>query len=70
MYTEEEKEIIKNINEYDLLELLRKKKLSFDFVINYVANEKYQITRKEKNITLETILNYQPHLYEEFKKYI
>jgi len=70
MYSEEEKEIIKNIYEYDLLDLLKKKKLSFDFVINYIANEKYQTTRKEKNITIQTILNYQPHLFEQFKKYL
>lgn len=65
-YNDEEIELINNINSYDLLQVLRTKKLSFNFVINYILNEKYQLTRKEKNITIETVINYQPHLKDQF----
>jgi hypothetical protein len=67
-YTEEEIKIIKNIGSYDMLDLLKTKTLSFDFVINYILNEKYQISRKEKNITIDTVVNYQPHLKDIFIK--
>ena len=67
-YTEEEIKIIKNISSYDMLDLLKTKTLSFDFVINYILNEKYQISRKERNITIDTVVNYQPHLKDIFIK--
>ncbi len=66
-YSIQEQEYIKNINKIDLYYLLRKEKLSFNFIVNYINNEKYQKTRKEKSITLETIINYQPHFYELIK---
>ena len=69
-YSNKEKELITNIYEIDLLETLRKETLSFNFVLHYILNEKYQITRKEKDITVETVMAYQPHLYDIFKKYL
>jgi len=69
-YSNQEKEFIKNIYSEDLLDLLKKNKFTFNFIINYILNEKYQITRKEKNITIDTVLNYQPHLKEDFIKLI
>ena len=67
-YTVQELELIKNIDKLDLLSVLRNNKLSLDFCINYILNEEYQTTRKERDITIDTIANYQPHLYEEIKK--
>ena len=54
---------IQNIDNIDLLDLLHKETLSIDFIVNYILNEKYQKTRKEKAITVETVINYQPHFY-------
>ncbi len=62
VYTNLELDLIKNINNMDLLDILKSNTLSFDFVLNYVLNEKYQKTRKEKAITIDTVVNYQPHL--------
>ena len=67
-YTVQELELIKNIDKLDLLSVLRNNKLSLDFCINYILNEEYQTTRKERDITIDTVVNYQPHLYEEIKK--
>jgi hypothetical protein len=70
MYSNKEIELISLINKLDLLDLLKKEKLSFEFVLNYVLNDSYQKTRKEKNITIETVINYQPHLINYFKQYV
>ena len=69
-YTPFEYELIKNIYNIDLLDTLKKYTLSFPFVINYILNEKYQITRKEKNITIDTVINYQPHLLTHFTPFL
>jgi hypothetical protein len=67
-YTIQELELIKNIDNLDLLSVLRNNKLSLKFCVNYILNEEYQTTRKERDITIDTVANYQPHLYEEIKK--
>lgn len=62
-YSETENQLIQQIDSIDLLSILRTcNNLSFEFVINYILNEKYQKTRKEKDITIDTVANYQPHL--------
>jgi hypothetical protein len=62
-YSETEKQLIQEINSLDLLNVLKTyNNLSFDFVINYILNEKYQKSRKERDITIDTVANYQPHL--------
>jgi hypothetical protein len=65
-YTDKEKNFINNIYSIDLLDLVKSEVLSFEFVLNYVLNENYQKTRKEKNITVQTVINYQPHLRDKF----
>lgn len=70
IYSETENQLIQQIESIDLLNILRiHNNLSFEFVINYVLNEKYQKTRKEKNITIDTVFNYQPHLIPKFNEY-
>ncbi len=70
-YNETEKYLIENINSLDLLYVLKTYPgLSFEFVINYLLNEKYQTTRKERNITIDTVVNYQPHLTSKIKELI
>lgn len=62
-YSETENQLIQQIDSLDLLFIIRTyNNLSFEFVINYILNEKYQKTRKEKDITIDTVANYQPHL--------
>ena len=70
IYTVQELELIKNIDKLDLLHVLRNYKLSLVFCVNYILNEDYQTTRKERDITIDTVANYQPHLYEEIKRLI
>lgn len=61
-YTEYEKNIIKTLNKFDLIYLLNNYKLSLDFCKNYVLNEDYQITNKEKEIDISYIILKQPHI--------
>ena len=61
-YTEYEKIIIKTLNKFDLIYLLNNYKLSLDFCKNYVLNEDYQITNKEKEIDISYIILKQPHI--------
>ena len=69
-YTIQELELIKNIDNLDLLSVLRNNKLSLKFCVNYILNEEYQTTRKERDITIDTVANYQSHLFEEIKRLI
>lgn len=57
-------------NNLDLVYILKNKKVSFDFAINYLLNEKYQKDREEKEITIDLVYCYQPHLREEIKKFM
>lgn len=61
-YTEYEKIIIKTLNKFDLIYLLNNYKLSLDFCKNYVLNDDYQITNKEKEIDILYIILKQPHI--------
>lgn len=68
-YSETENQLIQQIDSLDLLNILRTyNNLSFEFVINYILNEKYQNSRKEKAITIDTVVNYQPHLIPKFNE--
>jgi hypothetical protein len=67
MYSNKERELIGSIEKLDLVDVLKKETLGFNFVVNYILNEKYQKTRKEQDITIQTVINYQPHLAEKFK---
>ena len=67
IYSNKENELISSITQVDLLDILKKETLSFEFVINYILNEQFQKTRKERDITVETVINYKPHLTDKFK---
>tara|TARA_E500000178_G_C16702929_1_gene609048 strand:- start:430 stop:699 length:270 start_codon:yes stop_codon:yes gene_type:complete len=55
----------KNIENLELDIILSTQKLTTDFIINFILNEKYQKTTKEKEIDFYTILNDQPHISKE-----
>lgn len=61
-YSEEEKSLIKLLDKIDLNYLLNNYKLSLEFCKNYVLNDKFQITNKEKEIDIAYITLKQPHI--------
>ena len=59
-----------NINHLDLISILNTQELTVDFCVDFILNERYQVSSEEKNIDLLIVLNKQPHLNskELFKK--
>jgi hypothetical protein len=54
--------------------ILKTQKIDEDFAVNYILNPDYQMTREEGLITINDVLEYQPHLKREkfeisFRKY-
>ena len=56
------KVLIKNINNLSLDVILSTQKLDLDFIVNYILNEKCQVTSHEKNIDILTVLEEQSHI--------
>ena len=52
----------KNIDCLDLTTLLKTQTLTYEFIIGYVLNDKYQITPEEKTIDIYDVVHNQPHL--------
>ena len=67
-YTEEELEYIKNIYQTDLTYILKHRKLTLMFCINFILNEEYQTTSDEKDLDLDSVYCHQAHLREEIKR--
>ena len=59
-------EIRNNIYLFSLIDILKTKKLTFDFVCKYIINPDFQITKEEEQITIEMVCIYQPHLIDLF----
>jgi hypothetical protein len=57
--------LIKNINSLNLLKIIRKQKLTLDFIKNYILNDEYQCTPEEQYIDKNFVLQYQPHINPE-----
>lgn len=52
----------KNIHNLDLLTLIKTQDLTYDFIINYVLNQEYQITPEEKTIDIYDVVNFQKNI--------
>ena len=61
--------LIANIDRLDLITIIKTQELTYDFIIGYVLNEKYQITPEEKTIDMYDVVNNQQHIdIDELKK--
>jgi len=58
-------ELIENIYSIDLTELLKTQKIDEAFVVNYILNKNYQLTKDEEKISMDFIMLHQPHLNKE-----
>ena len=61
-------EIRNQIYLFSLIDILKKKKLTFDFVCKYILNPDFQITKEEEEITIDMVCQYQPHLEKILKE--
>jgi hypothetical protein len=62
---EERDYLKKHIYSLDLLEILKKWRLDVTFAVRYILQKKYQLTAEEQEITMKTVLQYQPHIRKE-----
>jgi hypothetical protein len=51
-----------NIETLSLLKIVRKQKLTLEFIKNYILNEDYQVTVEESYIDKHFVLLYQTHI--------
>jgi hypothetical protein len=54
-----------NIYATGLIEILQTQTISEEFAINYILNERFQLSDDEEKITFEYVLKMQPHLSKE-----
>ena len=54
-----------NIYATGLLEILQTQTITEEFAVNYILNERFQLSDDEEKITFEYVLKMQPHLSKE-----
>jgi hypothetical protein len=54
-----------NIYATGLLEILQTQTINEEFAVNYILNERFQLSDDEEKITIEYVLKMQPHLSKE-----
>jgi hypothetical protein len=52
----------RNIYFFNLIDILKTQHLTPRFVVHYVLNNHYQLTKEEEQITIEKVLFFQPHI--------
>lgn len=62
-YTREE--LKKNIYAAKLIDILKTQKLDYTFVTRYILNPNYQFCQEDENLTVDAVLQYQPHLLKK-----
>lgn len=51
-----------NIYSLELMDILKTQILDAAFVVKYILNESFQLSLQDKQIDINTVLQYQPHL--------
>jgi len=59
------KELKKNIYAVKLIDILKTQKLDYTFVTRYILNPNYQFCQEDENLTVDIVLQYQPHLLKK-----
>jgi hypothetical protein len=54
-----------NIYAIGLFEILNTQTITEEFAVNYILNERFQLSDDEEKITMEYVLKMQPHLSKE-----
>jgi len=52
----------KHIYSVSLIEILKTQHLDASFVVRYILNNTYQLTKEEETINIDLVLKYQTHL--------
>lgn len=54
-----------NIYAIGLFEILHTQKINEEFAVNYILNNRFQLSDDEEKITIECVMELQPHLNKE-----
>lgn len=54
-----------HIYDVKLTDLLKTQILDIFFIVRYILNDSYQLHEDDQNITVETVIKYQPHINKE-----
>lgn len=52
----------RHIYELKLLDILKTQTLDLFFIVRYILSDLYQLDEDDKHITVDTVLQYQPHI--------
>jgi hypothetical protein len=52
----------RNIYLLNLIDILKTQHLTPRFIVHYILNNHYQLTKEEEQITVEKVLFFQPHI--------
>jgi hypothetical protein len=53
-----------NIYFVSLLDILKTQKLTIEFCVKYILNTDFQMTKEEETISIDMVIQYQPHILE------
>jgi hypothetical protein len=51
-----------NIYAVSLLDILKTQKLTAEFCVKYILNSEFQILEQDQNITMDVVIELQPHI--------
>lgn len=55
----------RHIYEVKLLDILKTQELDLFFIVRYILSDLYQLHEEDKLITVDTVLQYQPHINKD-----
>lgn len=55
----------KHIYELKMIDILKTQYLDIFFIVRYIMSDLYHITNEDTNISVETVIKYQPHISKE-----
>jgi hypothetical protein len=59
------KTLKENIYSLHLIDILKTQILDITFIVRYILCDSYQLTYEEKNIDIDMVLKFQPHIQRE-----
>ena len=54
-----------HIYQVNMIDVLKTQTLTPEFCAKYILNHRYQLTCEEKNLTIDDVLKFQPHINKD-----
>jgi hypothetical protein len=59
------KTLKENIYAVKLIDILKTQELDITFIVRYILSDLYQLHKEDQEISVETVILYQPHINKE-----